>query len=107
MSWWSMSEDFVEVVILFVLILSFFLSVFTDSIVTKLILIFIVALMFGRLWFLFKRKTKLALTSILVVFLLGFLLGNLLENVRELVMLFFAGFLLAYYAHEKKWVKAN
>ncbi|MBI4141092.1 hypothetical protein HY485_04620 [Candidatus Woesearchaeota archaeon] len=107
MGLWSMSDDLVEVVVLFVLILSFFLSVFTNSFATKLILIFVVGLMFGRAWFLFRKKTKLALTAIVAGFLLGFLLGNLFENIRELTILFLAGFFLAYYAHEKKWVMAT
>ena len=80
---------------------------FTDSLATKLVLIILVGVMFGRAWFLFKKKTKLALTAVIAGFLLGFLLGNLLENVQLFVLLFLAGFLVSYYAHEKKWVKTT
>jgi len=104
---WSMSEDWVEVGVLFVLMVSFFLSVFTNSLASKLVLIFLVGIMFGRAWFLFKKKTKLALTAMIAGFLLGFLLGNLLDNVRALVILFLGGFLVAYYAHEKKWIRTT
>ncbi len=106
MAFWSFADDWVEFFVLFILILGFFLSVFTDSLAVKLLLIFIVGLMFGRTWFLHKKRQKFVLTSIIAGFLLGFLVGNLLENLREIVLIFFTGLFIGYFVHEKKWVKA-
>jgi len=105
MAFWSWSSDWVEVVALLVLIGGFILSAFADSLAIKLILIFIVGIMFGRVWFLFKKRGKLALSSLIAGFLLGFLVGNLLDNIGEIVLVFFAGLFVGYYIHKKKLIK--
>lgn len=100
----AMSEDWVEVFVLCVLILGFILSVFTDSLSMKFLLVFFVGIMFGRVWFRFKKKAKFALTAIIAGFLFGFLLGNLLENTKELTLLFLFGIVFSYWLHEKKFI---
>lgn len=107
MAFWDLTSDWVEGLVLFVLLSGFVLSVFTDSFAVKLVLIFVVGLMFGRTWFVFQKRGKFVLTSVIAGFLFGFVVGNLLANIREITVIFFVGFLLSYFAHKKKWIKTT
>ena len=105
MAMFNWMRDWVEFVVLFIFVISVFLSFASESLAVRLIIVFIVGLMFGRIWFVYKKRMKFALSGVIIGFLFGFLLGNFFGNIQEIILVFLIGFFASYYLHSKKLLR--
>jgi len=92
-----------EITCFLALILGFLFTLKTQNVALQLIILFLVALAFGRMVFLQVSIHKVHLYIIILGFLIGFVLGAQ-ANLKVILVVFLSGFLGSYYAHKHKWV---
>ena len=98
-------EAWGELIGLIVLIIGFLLTLASRSAVITYTIVTLAGIIFGRIWYRSKGSLRFALVLSITGFLAGTLLGALYGNRKYIVILFFIGFIVSYYLHEKKIIK--
>lgn len=93
--------DLPELIAFCVLVLGFFLALFSSNLFILYAVCFLAGLLFGRVWWKFKTANKLPVFLSVIGFLLGFILGSLFANLRLIILLMFGGMVIGYFVHEK------
>jgi len=93
--------DWPEIIAFIFMIVGFFLAIFADSMIIAYIVVFLMGLLFGRIWYRYKRSSRVPLFLSIVFFLLGFMVGTLFAKLQIIVLLMLAGTVIGYWLHEK------
>jgi len=90
-----------EVVAFILMIVGFFFAIFAQNMIIAYIVVFLMGLLFGRVWYRYSRSSRIPLFLSIMFFLLGFMLGTLFANLQIIVLLMLAGTVIGYWLHEK------
>ncbi len=103
----TMWKNWPELIALVVLIIGFIIAISLENPWFVYIVIFLVGLMAGRLFFLkLGRQPIFPFLIIIIGFLLGYLLGTFPTgaNNKAVAILFFIGWIISHIAHKKAWI---
>jgi CDP-diglyceride synthetase len=101
----SITYDWPEAVSLIFLIIGFFAAIFSGNVLILYAVCFLMGLLFGRVWYRFKRANCVPLFMTVMTFFLGFILGAIYADLRIIALLLLAGILIGYWIHEKKLIR--
>lgn len=93
--------DWPEITAFIFMILGFVLALFSQSMIIAYIVVFLMGLLFGRIWYRWKRSGRIPLFLAIIFFLMGFIVGALFANLQVIVLLLLAGIVIGYWLHEK------
>lgn len=96
-------RDFGELLMALFLVIGLLVAFGTDSLFVTLSVVFLLGLIFGRLWFRQRSSFRVILSLVIMGLLLGLWFGDFLLNVEVITLFFFLGFSIGYYAHYKGW----
>lgn len=99
-------EAWGELIALLILIIGFIITIISRSAFITYTISILAGIVFGRIWYRSKGNRKLALILSIVGFLAGALLGALYGVRKYMIVLFFLGFIVSYYTHEKHIIKS-
>ncbi len=83
------------------MVVGFALALFSDNLAIAYIVVFLMGLLFGRVWYRGKKTNRIPLFLSIIFFLLGFMIGSLFASLQVIVLLMLAGVLIGYWLHEK------
>ncbi|HLF54759.1 MAG TPA: hypothetical protein VI612_03495 [Candidatus Nanoarchaeia archaeon] len=83
------------------MVVGFAFALFSDNLVVAYIVVFLMGLLFGRVWHRGKKTNRVPLFLSIIFFLLGFMIGSLFASLQVIVLLMLAGVVLGYWLHEK------
>jgi len=99
-------ENWPEIIATIVLVLGFIVALTLTSAFITYIVVFLTAMLLGRLWFRNKKDLKFPFFLIFMALLLGLLLGSRYGSKRVITILFILGMSLSYYLHDKGLIKS-
>ncbi len=97
----EMVFDWPEFFAIVFMIIGFGLALFSDNLIIAYIVVFLMGLLFGRVWYRGKKTNQIPLFLSIVFFLLGFMIGTLFASLQIIVLLMLAGVILGFWLHEK------
>lgn len=100
-----LEREWVQVLGAVFLLVGLFIALFSHGIIIGLVVMFLSGLVAGKIWFL-KRYKEQILPYVLIVggFLLGALIGSVWSSRLLNVILFIAGAVVSYKAHQKGFI---
>ncbi len=100
------AEDWVEYIVLFLLVTGFFLALSAGSDMVSYIFVTLTGLLFARLWWRWKKNLKVILTFLMSAFIFGYTLGNIYGSRKISVLLFLLALWTGYELHKRGWMKS-
>ena len=97
--------DWPEIAALFFLIIGFFTALFSGNAITLYSVCFLTGLLFGRVWYKYRKKESIPVFLFIVALFLGFVLGAIWANLRLISLMLLAGILIGYWLHAKKIIR--
>ncbi len=97
--------DWVEYLFLLLLVVGFIMGFAVRAPVIHYIIIFLVGMIVGRLFYLKKKYLPFPRYLITFGFVLGFIVGSIASNWKVLVFLFFVGAYTGYKLHEAHFIQ--
>lgn len=103
----NVSEDWPEILAFILLIVGFLFSLKATSAFLSYIVIAICGLLFGRIWWRFRRNMQVPIVLLALGFLIGYMLGAVFTyaSAKGVFLIFILGVFLSYYIHEKRMIK--
>ncbi len=99
-------SDWAEAFAFWALVVGFVMSLSAPNVVYIYVLVVLVGLAFGRLFFRYRDKVKAPLFLSILGFLAGFLLGSFRADLKVVIFLYVASIYFSYFVHEKKLIKS-
>ncbi len=97
--------DWPEIAALLFLFAGLFMALFSGSPFTLYTVCFLTGLLFGRVWYKYRKKESIPVFLFIVAFFLGFILGGIWANLRLISLFLLAGILAGYWIHAKKIIR--
>ncbi len=101
----NLQFDWPEAISLLLLIIGFFMAIFSGNNAILYIVCFLMGLIFGRIWYKFRLSHCIPVFLAIMGFFLGFILGGIFANLRVIALVLLAGLLIGYWLHEKKIIR--
>jgi len=99
-------NDWPDIIAFLVSLLSFFVAIVSGNRVFGFVIVFLVGLIFGRMWFRFRSESRVSLVIVMLGALLGFLIALFFNNPHLVVILFLVGVAFGFWVHEKGFIKS-
>ena len=94
--------DWPEILASIFLSIGIIFGIFSKNLAAVYIICILAGLLFGRLWWKFKKDNKTPIFISIMTFFFGFILGTLFADIRIILILLLLGTLAGYWLHEKK-----
>ncbi len=102
----DLTFDWPESIAVTFLIIGFAFALFSGNATVLYTVCFLMGLLFGRMWYKFRKTQCIPLFLVVMGFFLGFILGGIWANLRAVALLLLAGMLLGYWLHKKKIIRS-
>ncbi len=102
----NLQADWPETIAFFLLIIGLVFALFSGSLAILYTVCFLAGLLFGRMWYRFKKSQCIPIFLAVMAFFLGFILGGIWANLRIIALTLLAGILLGYWLHERKIIRS-
>ncbi len=97
-------EQWPELLSLILLVLGFFIALFSKSAAVTYIMITICGLISGRMLFFRKYRMKMLFFMVIIAFLIGFIFGSFYGTARVIIVFFIVGNYIGYFLHKEEYL---